>query len=235
MEEIYKLYEDCIYISNLGNMRSLKGEKRIATKNSEGYYIFNVGQKLRNHRLHRAVATLFLENPDPEHFTDVNHIDGDKSNNRADNLEWCDRSYNLKHAYDTGLHKKRVEEESWAAKLTLEQAQYIYDHYETDGYRSNTKELCEQFDITGPTVRAIIVGRDGNGRPQWTGVIRNRVFPEIKNNGQPKQVAKIDIDTGEVIEIYTSVAEAKKTNKGDIQACACGRNKSAGGYAWKYI
>ena len=51
MEEIYKLYEDCIYISNLGNMKSLKGEKRIATKNSEGYYIFNVGQKLRNHRL----------------------------------------------------------------------------------------------------------------------------------------------------------------------------------------
>ena len=112
MEEIYKLYENCIYISNLGNMKSLKGEKRIATRNSEGYYIFNVGQKLRNHRLHRAVATLFLKNPDPEHFTDVNHIDGDKSNNRADNLEWCDRSYNLKHAYDTGLHKKKVEEES---------------------------------------------------------------------------------------------------------------------------
>ena len=107
MKEIYKLYKDCIYISNLGNMRSLKGAKRIATKNSEGYYIFNVGKKLRNHRLHRAVATLFLENPDPAHFTDVNHIDGDKSNNRVDNLEWCDTSYNIKHSYDIVLHKKK--------------------------------------------------------------------------------------------------------------------------------
>lgn len=235
MEEIYKLYEDCIYISNLGNMKSLGGEKRIATKNSEGYYIFNVGQRLRNHRLHRAVATLFLENPDPEHFTDVNHIDGDKSNNRADNLEWCDRSYNLKHAYALGLHNKKVGEDSWAAKLTLEQAQYIYDHYETDGFHSNTKELCEQFGITGPTVRAIITGKDGNGRPQWVEVERNRKFPEQRNLGQPKEVAKIDLDTGEVLEVYPSVRAARKTNKGDIQACVSGKNKAAGGYGWRYI
>lgn len=222
------------FVSNLGyiiyDQRSHYPTKRQDT----GYFVMRDGNA-KTSRIHRMVADTFIPNPDPEHLTDVNHIDGDKSNNRADNLEWCDRTYNLKHAYDMGLHKKKVEEESWAAKLTLEQAQYIYDHYETDGYHSNTQELCEQFGITGPTVRAIIIGRDGNGRPQWTGVIRNRVFPEIKNNGQPKQIAKIDINTGEIIEIYSSVAEASKTNKGDIGACARGKNKTAGGYMWQYV
>lgn len=223
-----------LYVSNYGYIVK-NGRKCYPTiRKDTGYYVVNTGNN-KVHRIHRLVAENFITNPDPKHLTDVNHIDGDKSNNRVDNLEWCDRSYNLKHAYDAGLHKKKLGEESWAAKLTLEQAQYIYDHYETDGFHSNTKELCEQFGITGPTVRAIVTGKDGNGRPQWTDVVRNRVFPEIKNNGQPKPVAKVNIDTGEVIETYSSIAEARKTNKGDIQACVSGKNKSAGGYGWIYI
>lgn len=236
-EEILFNEEYQCFVSNYGYV-IYEGRIHYPTKREDGYYVVRTGISFINdrvYRIHRLVAKTFIPNPDPEHFTDVNHIDGNKSNNRADNLEWCDRSYNLKHSYDIGLHKKKVEEESWAAKLTLEQAQYIYDHYETDGFHSNTQELCEQFDITGPTVRAIITGKTGDGRPQWMGVIRNRVFPEIKNNGQSKKIAKIDIHTGEVIKIYPSVSEAKKTNKGDIQACASGKNKTAGGYIWKYI
>lgn len=223
-----------LYVSNYGYIIRNNKECYPTMRKDTGYYVVNTGNN-KVHRIHRLVAENFILNPDPEHFTDINHIDGDKSNNRADNLEWCDRSYNIKHAYDTELHKKKVGEESWAAKLTLKQAQYIYDHYETDGFHSNTKKLCEQFDITGPTIRTIVTGKDGNGRPQWTGVIRNRIFPEIKNNGKSKPVAKVNIDTGEIIETYSSIAEAKKINKGDIQACVSGKNKSAGGYGWKYI
>lgn len=50
-------------------------------------------------KIHRLVAEAFIENDDPVNKTTVNHIDGDRSNNRIDNLEWLSYSDNLEHAY----------------------------------------------------------------------------------------------------------------------------------------
>lgn len=55
--------------------------------------------------IHRVVALAFVDNPDSKLC--VKHKDGNKLNNRANNLEWVTRSENMLHAYATGLIKPR--------------------------------------------------------------------------------------------------------------------------------
>jgi hypothetical protein len=52
--------------------------------------------------VHRLVAAAWVANPSPERLKFVNHKDGNRGNPRFDNLEWCDRSHNLKHAWASG-------------------------------------------------------------------------------------------------------------------------------------
>ena len=51
--------------------------------------------------VHRLVAETFI--PNPHNLTEVNHINGDKTDNRVCNLEWISREDNVRHAWDTGL------------------------------------------------------------------------------------------------------------------------------------
>lgn len=76
------------------------------TDSGHGYMCVKLSYKNKTYTryVHRLVATAFCENINPNKYTEVNHIDGNKANNTAENLEWCDRSYNNKHAYIKGLH-----------------------------------------------------------------------------------------------------------------------------------
>lgn len=63
--------------------------------------------RMYNRQVHRLVACAFVPNPDATRYTQVNHIDGDPSNNDAANLEWVTAKQNVRHAIITGLIQPR--------------------------------------------------------------------------------------------------------------------------------
>lgn len=77
----------------------LKGDSGSKTSPYLGVLLRRDGKTIRRNR-HRLVAMTHI--PNPCGYKEVNHKDGNKKNNAVQNLEWCDRSANMKHAYATG-------------------------------------------------------------------------------------------------------------------------------------
>lgn len=101
-----------IQVNELGEVRSLlTGKEKILKQqvDNKGYTRVTVTYKRKKIRIkpHRAVAKLFVENPD--NYPQVNHKDGNKLNNRADNLEWCTNQQNCIHAVKMGLWDTVIE------------------------------------------------------------------------------------------------------------------------------
>lgn len=119
MIEIWKEIKDypTYRVSNLGRVKATKYYSNIHKKyydrelilkektNKFGYKFVGLSNKngRKNKSIHRIVAETFIENPN--NYNEVNHIDGNKTNNHIDNLEWCTRRDNILHAYMLGLKK----------------------------------------------------------------------------------------------------------------------------------
>jgi len=73
----------------------------------EGHPVLNGGLSRKDDQyiiaIHRIIAVTFLGDPPNEEQNTVNHIDGNKENNRVENLEWLSRGENIQHAWRTGL------------------------------------------------------------------------------------------------------------------------------------
>lgn len=82
-----------------------KGKVLTPKKNWDGYLRVQLWHrnKCRFVSIHRLVAETYIPNPDNLPF--VNHKDGNKGNNRVENLEWCTQRQNIQHAWRTGLSK----------------------------------------------------------------------------------------------------------------------------------
>lgn len=105
-------------IDRNGDLYSIKRQKQLAKLiDKDGYITYHVSnngikKKLKAHRL---VAEYFIEKKD-ESFDIVNHINAIKNDNRVENLEWCNASYNQKHFWK--LNKGRSSNISKKIKVT---------------------------------------------------------------------------------------------------------------------
>jgi hypothetical protein len=145
-------YEGLYKISNIGRVKSLKGsiEKLISISVKEtGYHRVTLIKDsiCKRKYVHVLVAKAFIGKSNLE----VNHINGVKSDNRVDNLEWVTKSENIKHAYKIGLKIKYNGSLNGNSVLTSDQVKEI--KYETD--HLSQRQISKIYKIAQTTVSAI--------------------------------------------------------------------------------
>lgn len=126
--------------SGRGSIRTLKGKvikPYLAGKYRDYEYVkLNRIGDVKSVQVHKLVATAFL--PNPLNLPEVNHKDGIKSRNSADNLEWTTHTWNVRHAIATGLTSSMIGEMNIGARLT---------HQTVEAARRLFKIGCSQKDI----------------------------------------------------------------------------------------
>ena len=173
MEEVWKPipgyagYE----ISSLGNARSIDrtvevtiGDKTVKrhykgsalTPHFDGkkHYLHVVLGKSGAHNIHRLVAETFIPNPDG--LPEVNHKDEDKTNNRVDNLEWCDHLYNSR--YGSKRYASRGEHNA-RNSISEDIIRKIKRTYIPNDKEFGVSGLAKKYGISQTHVCAIIKGR----------------------------------------------------------------------------
>ena len=174
-------YEGQYEVSSYGRVRSLDRYDRmnrfwkgriLNLHTGTGGYLFvglSSNGNEKNYLVHRMVAQAFIPNPD--NLPQVNHKDEDKTNNNVDNLEWCDREYNInygtikdrirntaiKNGYWSGLSKKEYFKKYWnehREHISEYQKEYYLEHrekrseqqreYSKNYYYKNREKICEQ-------------------------------------------------------------------------------------------
>lgn len=171
MQEIWKDivgYEGLYQISSFGRVKSIGRDKSVGAE--RGFY--NIGDiylkyserrgyngvslckngKVKPFSVHRLVAKHFLENKDNK--TTVNHINGNKKDNRLENLEWATPSEQQQHAFSIGLRNNSIGENSNFSKLKEEDIIEIRRLYKTGFYRMG--EIAKKFNIAKNTVNSIV-------------------------------------------------------------------------------
>jgi len=108
------------------------------------------GGKMDRVFVHRLVARAFLT--EARSHAQVNHKDGDKHNNHAENLEWCTPQENVRHAWDTGLCSAGAGEGASRAKLTNRDALVIRAARQRG---VQLKQIADVFGVTESCVSAV--------------------------------------------------------------------------------
>ncbi|MFS1292022.1 NUMOD4 domain-containing protein [Pseudomonas piscis] len=181
MQESWKAipnFEGFYEVSSLGRIRSIErivGNRwgteagriiperiKAFSRNSQGYCSVHlyIAQKMTKFYVHRLVATAFIKNPDE--LPQVNHLDGNKENNAAINLEWCSGTSNCIHALATELYESARGEAISSAVLTEASVVEIRAMAASGHYH---KDIAEIFGVGRKAITKIV------NRQRWKHVV----------------------------------------------------------------
>lgn len=146
----YGITEDGRVIS-----KRLNGGEKAQQTDQHGYKVVTLSHdgERKIFKIHRLVAEHYIHknlNPLADY---VNHKDGNKLNNSADNLEWCTASENVRHAYRTGLRSYTRGESSPNSKLTEWDVHFIR-LWHSQKYK--LQEIAETFSVTKSLVEKVV-------------------------------------------------------------------------------
>lgn len=200
-----------------------------------GYYYIDLYENNKSTKvaLHRLLAQTFL--PNPENKRTVNHIDGNKLNNSLANLEWATDSENNQHAYETGLKVpvRLITDIEYAAILekffsgiSLTEIVKSYN-FSLPTFSTYVEEYVNKHNLVDKFNEEKV--RQFNLRAINNGVNRRNIIT----------LQMLDMQTNEVINTFTSIAEARKfldkKSSGPISNVLAGRQNSAYGYYWRKL
>lgn len=161
MNRDVKGYEGLYFVNELGQVfsypkKTRKGiRKLLLNKNKFGYLLIDLCKdgEVKKYLVHRLIAVAFLDNV--ENKEQVNHINGNKEDNRLENLEWTTNSENQKHAIRTGLRSAKGEKNS-QSKLNETQVLKILND------KNPYSKISEVFNISIGTISDIKRGHSWN-------------------------------------------------------------------------
>lgn len=160
-------------VSNTGKIRSVYGvivrsngvkhtrvSKVLKPSVDNGYLkgAVCVNKKMKPYKVHRLVAQMFVDNP--ENKPEVNHIDGDKQNNNANNLEWTTRKENIEHCHRLGLQKPFKGEEVGTSILTAKEVLEIRSKFVPRKY--SRSKLAKEYNVSEGCIKDILYKRTWN-------------------------------------------------------------------------
>lgn len=173
-------HENSHEISSIGRLRSLdryieyfqygvkrtgfrKGFIHKGTIGATGYRVCTPSRERANVKLHRLVAEAFI--PNPENKRCVNHKNGNKLDNRVENLEWVTHSENNTHAYRTGLKHVTDKQKSITSKMAKAQrgklhvgSKSVLDTTTGKVYES-VRDACKAFGVSNCTMSNYLNGK----------------------------------------------------------------------------
>jgi hypothetical protein len=147
-----------------GKTRKITGRTIAPKRHSQGYRFvaLSKGGAINNRYIHRLVAAAFISNP--MRLPLVNHLSGDKTDNRVANLQWVTHAENVQHAYDNGLNCNKGAAHHFAAG--------VIDNVLGKRF-STVKDWCAARGIPYSTGRNLLNGSNKSKTIDLSGVVKN--------------------------------------------------------------